>query len=177
MANDHVTELRKHGTPQMKSRFSVILSAVDGVSKKDVELVSQRVTNISPVFEMLATAQPAPSKNSHWYYFDDDDVSPFTLTATEFSDMKTLAYFRAWRAMQINDDGTYNVKNHYEKSISVYLLDASYKNTLLEIKLKGCFIDRLALPDLSYEGSEPVSIEVNCTYDEIKFPPSSGVSE
>jgi len=165
MANDLIQRINSLGTPQFKYRFGVELPAIDGF---DVKLIQDRIISIAPVLEIVNAVQNAPSANSHWYFFNDDDVSSFTITSTEWQDFLCIRYFLAWNSLQVNDDGTYNVPDYWKKTINVNFLSPDDK-PLFTIQLIDAFPIRKTIPDLSYDSSDPVNIEVEFAYDSFKI--------
>ena len=166
IAARHVREVRAQGDPQFKFRFDVSLPRIPGFSG-DLKNVTTRVRSISPLFEIVTTAGNAPSANSHWYFIEDDDVSAFTIVADEFADGQTLDYFLAWNRMEVNKDGTYNAPGYYKQGIIIHLLRPDFETPSRKFKAIGCFPSKVGLPEVSYEGSDILQIEVEIAYDSI----------
>jgi len=171
MGSIHVNEMRAEPDPLLKFRFEVFLDAtIQGFSSQDVEKVQKRVTTISPLFEIVLTHANAPSANSHWYYLEDDDVSSLTFTLTEHNDFLSFKYFQAWKDMMINSgDGTYNAPKHYKKDITTILYKADFESEVASVKVVGASPSRISGSEASYEGSDPVNIEIEVTFDSLKF--------
>ena len=168
----HISEVREmayNRDPLWKHKVEIMLpSRIPGFSFEDVLHVSRRLETLSPILDMVTEAQERPQANSHWYYFMNDDVAAFTASFTEFGDMLALQYFMEWRRLQINEDGSYNAPVYYKRSVFVNFYDETDAN-VLSLKLKGCFISHLTIPDLTYSATEPVTIDVELTYDETEM--------
>ena len=161
---DHVEVMRDQGELQFKHRSELYLPPLPGIEQKDASKVAARLISLAPVMEVTMTAKEGRSANGHWYYFEDDDCAPFTMQFLEYTDGLTLEYFLAWRALQINKDGTYNPPDYYKKDLYIYFM--TYDDIALRrFKLVGCFIDKLAAGDITYAGSEAQVIDVSITYD------------
>lgn len=163
--SDHVNVVRGHGDPQFECRFEVTLPA--GVSGSPA-LVSERVVTVSPLLEEALTSEKGHNANSFYYYLQENDVSSITLTVSEFVDRKSLGYFKAWRKLLINDDGTYNAPTHYKKDIMVSILGTNWDNPF-NIKYRDAWPSRISVPQASYESNEAVKIEVEITCDSIDY--------
>ena len=159
--------VERHGTPQFKYRFGVELPKLPKTGDS-VKLIQDRITSVSPVLDVVNEIKNAPDKNSHWYFFNDDDVSPFTITLLEWQDFLCIKYFLEWNSLMVNDDGTYNVPTYYKKNIKVNLLSPDDK-PLFSINHIGCFPNKKSIAEVNYESSDPVSIDIEITYDSFEI--------
>jgi len=96
------------------------------------------------------------------------DIPDLTLTFLRPVPDQVTSYFYAWSRLIVTDEGYYNPKGNYARSLYVYLYDTTGAITN-KIQLVGCFPKDLPGWDFSYESETISKISVTISVDRMAF--------
>jgi hypothetical protein len=101
-------------------------------------------------------------------YAGELDIPDLTLTFLRPVPDQVTAYFYAWRHLIVTDDGFYNPKGNYARSIYFYLYDTTGA-IANKIQLVGCFPKDLPGWDFSYESENVSKLTITISVDRMAF--------
>lgn len=95
----------------------------------------------------------------------------FSIDKVRLTFLKTMPdiivpYFYAWKNLIVDQNGLYNVKSKYQKTIYIRFLDAT-GITIQRYKLTGCFPTSFPKYTLDYKNNEVTQITVELAVDKL----------
>lgn len=110
----------------------------------------------------LSEMRYGPYKRRYASYFD---IGPVVIRFYKPTDDIVSTYLRQWRSLVVDSEGFYYEKNHYSKSIWVYLNDRD--GTVKEkIGLSGAFpLDAPKLDGLDYDSENIIVLDIRFNVD------------
>ena len=102
------------------------------------------------------------------FYAGLQSIDNVTLSFLKPTDNLVLSYFYGWYELMIDKDGHYYPKNNYKKNIYVILYNKlGLQSTKFE--LKGVFVKRKPVYNLTYAEEDILKLEVELSVDNIEI--------
>jgi hypothetical protein len=101
-------------------------------------------------------------------YAGEMDIPDLTLTFLRPVPDQVTAFFYAWRQLIITNEGFYNPKGNYARSIYFYLYDTTGAITN-KIQLVGCFPKDLPGWEFSYNSEDVSKLSITISVDRMAF--------
>lgn len=135
---------------------------------KDVILVSAlRVLEVNFPFSYIEST-PRPRAGSFLYFPGHSNIDGTTVSFYETQDFSVLRAFKYWQSLIKDDDGNYGLPMDYLGEVILRNFDSQGK-VRLETVLAGCWPARLSDWQLTYQGSNHLTVQVQFSVNDSEF--------
>ena len=129
----------------------------------DMEKFNTKITEVNTPYWTIDSDKVIDGA-SFWYTARHNDISNVSIVIDEDQYGNTLDYFDIWKALMVNDNGTYNPPAFWKKTIKVYRLNL-LKLDFQVLEYNGYFPTELSNINNGYESDGALQYSVSFTGD------------
>lgn len=129
----------------------------------DMQKFNTKITEVTTPYWTI-DSDKVTNGASFWYTARHNDISNVSVVIDEDHQGSTLDYFDIWKALMVNDNGTYNPPAFWKKTIKVYRLNL-LKLDFQVLEYNGYFPTELSAINNGYEADGALQYSVSFTGD------------